>query len=158
MLRQDPGGKGMIRVKSPQDFWAGILFILCGCAALWIGRDYAFGTLTRMGPGYLPVVLSYALVAVGAVLTVRALALVGPALERSRITPQLFVLAAIVVFALTIERLGLAPAVILVAITASLASRDMRWAEAIALGLGLAALCVFLFVHLLGQPFTVWAF
>lgn len=148
----------MVRIKSPQDFWAGILFILSGCAALWIGRDYAFGTLTRMGPGYLPAVLSYALVAIGAMLTVRALALAGPAIERSRITPQLFVLAAIVVFALTIERLGLAPAVLLVAITAALASRDMRWVEAIALGLGLAALCVFLFVHLLGQPFTVWAF
>jgi Tripartite tricarboxylate transporter TctB family len=148
----------MVRVKSPQDFWAGILFILSGCAALWIGRDYAVGTLTRMGPGYLPAVLSCALVAIGAILTVRALALAGPAIERSRITPQLFVLAAIVVFALTIERLGLAPAVLLVAITAALASRDMRWAEAIALGLGLAALCVFLFVHLLGQPFMVWAF
>jgi hypothetical protein len=34
----------------------------------------------------------------------------------------------------------------------------MRWVEAIALALGLAALCVLLFVHLLGQPFTVWAF
>ena len=75
----------MVRVKSPQDFWAGILFILSGSAALWIGRDYAFGTLTRMGPGYLPAVLSCALVAVGAVLTVRALALAGPAIERSRI-------------------------------------------------------------------------
>ena len=148
----------MIRVKSPQDFWAGILFILSGCAALWIGRNYAFGSLTRMGPGYLPAVLSCALVAVGGVLTARALAFAGPPIERSRITPQLFVLAAIVVFALTIERLGLAPAVMLVAIAAALASRDMRWVEAIALGLGLAALCVFLFVYLLGQPFMVWAF
>ena len=38
----------MVRVRSPQDFWAGILFILFGCAALWFGRDYAFGTLTKM--------------------------------------------------------------------------------------------------------------
>jgi hypothetical protein len=37
----------MVRVKSPQDFWAGILFALAGCAALWVGRNYAFGTLTR---------------------------------------------------------------------------------------------------------------
>ena len=88
----------------------------------------------------------------------RALALDGPAIEPSRITPQLFILAAIVVFALTIERLGLALAVALVALTAAFASRDMRWVEAIALALGLAALCVLLFVHLLGQPFTVWAF
>src|SRR5262245_42831164 len=149
------GRESMIRVKSPQDFWAGVL---CGCAAIWIGRNYAFGTLTRMGPGYLPAVLSWALVAIGGVLMVRALAHDGPAIEPSRITPQLFILAAIVVFALTIERLGLALAVALVALTAAFASRDMRWVEAIALALGLAALCVLLFVHLLGQPFTVWAF
>ena len=148
----------MVRVRSPQDFWAGILFIGFGCAALWIGRGYAFGTLTKMGPGYLPTALSWALVAIGGVLTARALAVDGPAIERSQVVPQLFILAAIVLFALGIERLGLALAVVLVAVTASLASRDMRWSEAIALAVGIAALCVLLFVHLLGQPFTVWAF
>src|SRR5882672_457700 len=117
----------MVRVRSPQDFWAGILFIGFGCAALWIGRGYAFGTLTKMGPGYLPTALSWALVAIGGVLTARALAVDGPAIERSQVVPQLFILAAIVLFALGIERLGLALAVVLVAITASLASRDMRW-------------------------------
>jgi hypothetical protein len=34
----------------------------------------------------------------------------------------------------------------------------MRWSETIALAIGIAALCVLLFVHLLGQPFVVWAF
>src|SRR5882672_936236 len=116
----------MVRVRSPQDFWAGILFIGFGCAALWIGRGYAFGTLTKMGPGYLPTALSWTLVAIGGVLTARALAVDG-----------------------------LAMAVVLVAVTASLASRDMRWSETIALAVGIAALCVLLFVHLLGQPFTV---
>ena len=148
----------MVRVRSPQDFWAGILFILFGCAALWFGRDYAFGTLTKMGPGYLPAVLSWALVAIGGLLTARALAIDGPAIERSQVVPQLLILSAIVLFALAIERLGLALAVVLVAVTASLASRDMRWSETIALAIGIAALCVLLFVHLHGQPFVVWAF
>ena len=148
----------MVHIKSPQDFWAGILFILAGGAALWIGRDYAFGTSSKMGPGYLPTVLSWVLVGIGGVLVMRALAIDGPAIARSEVKPQLFILAAIVVFALAIERLGLALAVALVAITAAQASRDMRWVETLALGVGLAALCVFLFVHLLGQPFTVWAF
>jgi len=111
-----------------------------------------------MGPGYLPAVLSWALVAIGGLLTARALAIDGPAIERSQVVPQLFILAAIVLFALAIERLGLALAVVLVAVTASLASRDMRWSETIALAIGIAALCVLLFVHLLGQPFVVWAF
>jgi hypothetical protein len=152
------GASRMIRIKSPQDFWAGVLFVVFGCAALWVGRDYAFGTLTKMGPGYLPTVLSWTLLAIGGVLMLRALAIDGPAIAPSEIKPQLFVLAAIVVFALAIERLGLALAVVLVALTAALASRDVRWLEAVALAVGLAALCVVLFVQLLGQPFAVWAF
>jgi hypothetical protein len=148
----------MVRVKSPQDFWAGVLFVMFGCAALWIGRGYAFGTSSKMGPGYLPAVLSWALLLVGGVLVVRALAIEGPAIERSRLWPQLLILASIVVFALTIERLGLALAVVAVTIMAALASREVRPIEALALALGLALICVVLFVQMLGQPFAVWAF
>lgn len=148
----------MIRIKSPQDFWAGVLFVVFGCTALWVGWNYPFGTLTRMGPGYLPTVLCVVLLAIGGVLMLRALAVDGPAIAPSEIKPQLFVLAAIVVFALTIERLGLALAVVLVAVTAALASYGIRWVEAIALAVGLAVLCVILFVQLLGQPFAVWVF
>jgi Tripartite tricarboxylate transporter TctB family len=148
----------MPRVKSPQDFGAGILFIAVGVGALWLGRDYAVGSLTRMGPGYLPTALSWALTAIGAVIALRSLAFDGPRIEPAALRPQAFILAAIVVFALGIERLGLAPTVALVAVVAALASREVRGREMVALGLGLAALCVILFVYLLGQPFPVWAF
>ncbi len=44
----------MTRVKNPQDFWAGLLFLVVGIGA---GLDrpgvYTFGTATKMGPGYL---------------------------------------------------------------------------------------------------------
>jgi hypothetical protein len=148
----------MVRVKNPQDFWSGILFIAFGGLALWFGRDYAMGTLAKIGPGFLPVVLSIGLLGVGGVLAMRALAVDGPAIEQSQIVPQLFILAAIAVFAFGIERLGLALTVMAVAITASFARRSMKWLEVIALAIGLAVLCVVLFVQLLGQPFMVWPF
>src|SRR5437868_2560690 len=99
----------MIRVKNPQDFWAGLLFLVVGCLALWFGRAYTFGTATKMGPGYLPTVLSWGLVLIGAFLSLRALALGDDPIERSLIRPQIFILAAIIVFGLLIERVGLAP-------------------------------------------------
>jgi hypothetical protein len=43
-----------------------------------------------------------------------------------------------------------------VAVTASLARRGMHWLEVSVLAIGLAVLCVLLFVQLLGQPFMVW--
>jgi hypothetical protein len=151
------GVSTMVRVKSPQDFWAGVLFVMFGCAALWVGRDYAFGTSSKMGPGYLPAVLSWALVAIGGVLVARALAIDGPAIERSQAVPQLFILAAIVLFALAIERLGLALAVVLVASPRRSRAATCAGARRCA-RVGIAALCVLLFVQMLGQPFAVWAF
>jgi hypothetical protein len=147
----------MIKVKSPQDFWAGLLFLVIGCLALWFGRGYAFGTATKMGPGYLPTALSWALVLVGTFLSLRALALDGPPIEASLIRPQIFILLAIVVFGLLIERVGLAPAIIVVTLIAANASREMRWTETFAVAVGLAVLCVGLFIYLLGQPLAIWA-
>ena len=68
----------MVRVRNPQDFWAGILFIVFGGLALWFGRSYAIGTLSKIGPGFLPVALSIALLGIGAILLLRALAVDGP--------------------------------------------------------------------------------
>jgi hypothetical protein len=146
----------MIRVKNQQDFWAGLLFLVVGCLALWFGRNYTFGTATRMGPGYLPTVLSWALLLIGAALALRALVLEGEPIERSLIRPQVFILLAIIVFGLLIERIGLAPTIVAVSVIAALASREMRWREAVAVAAGLAILCVGLFIYLLGQPLTIW--
>jgi hypothetical protein len=81
---------------------------------------------------------------------------VADAIERSLIRPQVFILLAIVVFGLLIERVGLAPAIVVVTVVAAIASREMRWRETLAVAVGLAALCVGLFIYLLGQPLTIW--
>lgn len=147
----------MIRVKHPQDFWAGILFLIVGGGAAWMGRIYAFGAATRMGPGYLPTVLAWILVGLGLFLIVRGLIQNGPTIESSQWRPQIFIVAGIVVFGLLIERVGLAPSVAISTVVASLASNEMRWTETILLAIGLAVLCVVLFVILLGQPLAMWS-
>jgi len=150
----------MVRVKNPQDFWAGLLFLAIGLFAVWYGRNYTFGSATKMGPGYLPTVLSWMMAGIGAFLSLRALLEEGPRIERSLVRPQFFIILAIVVFGLLIERLGLAPSVVVVTVIAALASREMRWPETLILSAGLAIMCVLLFVKLLGQPLTIydWSF
>jgi len=147
----------MVRVKSPQDFWAGLLFLAIGLLAVYFGRNYTFGTATKMGPGYLPTVLAWMMAGMGAFLVLRALIESGPPIERSLWRPQIFIIAAIVIFGFLIERFGLAPSVIVVTVIASLASTEMRWIETLILAAGLAVLCVVLFVTLLGQPLTIYS-
>jgi hypothetical protein len=146
----------MARVKDQKNFWSGILFIAFGCAGLWFGRNYAVGTLSRMGPGFFPMMMSVALVAIGTFLLARSLIVVGEPVERIAFWPQFLVLAGIVGFGLLIERVGLAVSVIAVAVISGIAAQGLRWFELAALALAMGALSVALFVHLLGQPIPVW--
>jgi hypothetical protein len=146
----------MARVKDHRDFWSGILFIAFGCAGLWFGRSFPVGTLSRMGPGFFPMMMSVALIGTGAFLMARSLVVAGEPIERIEPLPQLLVLAAIVAFGLLIERVGLAVSVIAVAVISGLAARGLRWFELAALAVAMSALSVVLFVYLLGQPIPVW--
>jgi hypothetical protein len=146
----------MSRVKNPRDFWSGILFIAFGCAGLWFGRNYAIGTLSRMGPGFFPMMMSIALIGAGSFMLVRSLVVAGEPIERIAVLPQLLIVAAIVAFGLLIERVGLAVSVITVAAISGIAAQGLRWFEIAALALAMSALSVVLFVYLLGQPLPVW--
>ena len=146
----------MARVKDQKDFWSGILFIAFGCVGPWFGRNFPVGTLSRMGPGFFPMMMSIALAGTGGFLVARSLIVAGEPIERIALLPQLFILAAIVAFGLLIERVGLAVSVIAVAVISGIAARGLRWFELAALALAMSALSVALFVYLLGQPIPVW--
>ncbi len=148
----------MIQVKNPQDFWAGVLFVALGAIALWHGWSYPVGTIRQMGPGFVPRALSWALLGIGAVLALRGIATTGMRITPSLLRPQFFVLLSIIVFGLTIERFGLAPAVVLATIIAALASRETKWAETLALAVLFAVASVLLFIYLLGQSMQAWSF
>ena len=82
----------MFRVKSPQDFGAAILFLAIGIAGIYFGRDLAFGTASRMGPGYFPTMLSGIIVLIGAIVGLQSLVVEGPPIEPIRLRPILFIL------------------------------------------------------------------
>jgi len=146
----------MLRVRDQRDFWSGILFMAFGCAGLWFGRDYMIGTAARMGPGYFPMMMSLALLGLGGFILARSLVTGNDTIERIALWPQLQIIAAIVVFGLLIERVGLAISVVAVILISGFSAQGLRWYELVTLALVMAAVCVGLFVHLLGQPIPVW--
>ena len=47
-----------MKIKSPKDFWSGLMFIVTGLFFLiWAVIHYNMGTAVRMGPAYFPVLL-----------------------------------------------------------------------------------------------------
>ena len=145
-----------MRFNNMQDFLAGLLFLAFGAGALWFGKAYALGSATRMGPGYLPTVLGWLLVGLGAFITVRAFFLSGAPIPRIFLRPQIMIIAALIAFALLVERAGLMAAAAAVVLLGSLASREARPFEMIVSAVITAAVAVVLFIYLLGQPMAPW--
>lgn len=102
------------------------------------------GTLARMGPGLFPGALGVLLCGFGAIIAVPALFRQGTPISLD-VRPFVFVLASILVFGLTIRRFGVAPAVFVMTLVATLADQRLSWRGAIALGVVLAALAVLIF-------------
>ncbi|HEY4774831.1 MAG TPA: tripartite tricarboxylate transporter TctB family protein [Xanthobacteraceae bacterium] len=146
----------MFRVKSPQDFGAGIVFLLIGIAGVYFARDLTYGTAARMGPGYFPTQLGWLIIAIGAFVGIKSLMIEGPPVERPVLRPIVFVLTAIVIFGYVMNYVGLAITAVVMTLIGSLARRNVNLIEALVLGVGLSIGTIVIFVYGLGQPLPAW--
>jgi hypothetical protein len=105
-----------------------------------------------MGPGYFPTVLGALLSLVGLITVLRGLLRPGTAVGALAYREILLVLTATVLFGVLLRGAGLIVAVLLLVMVGAYASRYFRWGTAVALGAGMAAFCVLVFVKALGLP------
>jgi hypothetical protein len=67
-----------------KDFLSGLMFIVFGLVALWFGQRLALGTPVRMGPGYVPRMLSLILLCLGSAIILLALFRTADKREKER--------------------------------------------------------------------------
>ena len=146
----------MLRIKSPQDVGAAVVFIAFGLAGAYFGNDLRFGSASNMGPGYFPVILSWVIVGIGIIVGFKGLTLEGPRIEPFQLRPILVIIAAILAFGFLVDRIGLALTTALLTVLAGYARRDVSLWETLLLAAGLAVFSVGLFVYALSQPFPAW--
>jgi hypothetical protein len=111
----------MLRIRSPQDFGAAVVFIAIGLAGVYFGSDLRFGTAAGMGPGYFPVVLSWVIVVIGGIVGIKAVTVEGPRIEPVQLRPLIVIIPAILIFGYLIDKLGLAITAALLTILAAFA-------------------------------------
>lgn len=143
-------------VPGETDLACGLFLLACAVAVWWFGQGLKVGTAYRMGPGYAPMLLSWTIGAFGVVLCVLGVTRQGPAIERWRIRPLVFVLGAMVVFALSVEKAGLLIAATLAVVLAGVAAPNPRVREIALLALCLAAGACALFAVALQLPLKVF--
>jgi hypothetical protein len=143
-------------IRHPKDFWAGVLFIVLGGAAVIIALGYAMGTAGRMGPGYFPRWLGGLLCILGLILVVRSLRLAGEKISFPTFKPVVIVLASVLLFSLTVTRVGLVIATILIVLLSSTASHEYRWKESVIAAIALAVFVVVAFRYGLQLQLPTW--
>lgn len=138
-----------------KDFLSGLLFIAFGLAALYFGQKLALGTTVRMGPGYVPRMLSIILLGLGGLICIVALVSGGEIVERPKWKPITLVTIGIVCFALLFERAGLLPALVVLVLISSLAGEEFKLVEVIGNMVALAILCTLVFKIGLGMNISI---
>ena len=145
-----------VRVRSPKDTAAGLFFLIIGIAGYWFVREMPMGAAVRMGPGYIPKVLSVILMGFGVFLAIRSLVLQGEPLEGWKLRPLIIISASIFVFAALIDSMGLVLAAFLLMLFSTIGGREFFWREMIIFSALMSLGAVVVFHVLLGLPMQVW--
>jgi hypothetical protein len=143
------------RLKVNQDLVAGLMFIAFGVFGLVLGKAYPMGTSLRMGPGYLPTVLCWILIVLGALVGGKGAIVGGLQLERWYFRPLIMINAGMMAFALLIENIGLPGAVLATVVVGALGGLEFRLMEVVVLGVVLALLAIAIFIYGLGLPMPI---
>src|SRR5215218_5705415 len=117
---------------------SGVLFLAVGLVSAVLSLDLPVGDRIRMGPGYMPFVLSIVLSGLGLLVLARAVLTGGAPVTGWHARPVSFVVSSALVFGLTVERSGLVLSVFLTVLTAAGALPVWRRLEALGLAAGLS--------------------
>lgn len=146
--------KGIARQRWESFACLAALAALFGGAAL---KNYDFGTIRMMGPGFFPVLLSGAM----AILAVLVLLTPDPTEDEPVSARALAaVLAGVAAFAGLVGTAGLFAAVAVSVIVCAIGSKGFAWGKIILLGVAAAVFCSLLFVYALALPIPLfrWPF
>lgn len=146
----------MLAVKNTRDLVAGSMLAVVGLTTAYLGRGLSFGSLSRMGSGFLPNTLSWVVVVLGAMILLRSFVVAEEAPEWPRLRPFAFICLGPIVFALLIGPLGLIPTIMVVTAFVRCATPQKITLRTFVFPPVLAAGCAFVFVYLLNLPIPLW--
>jgi len=145
-----------MRIKSPKDFWAGLMFIGIGLFFVISARSYDFGSAARMGPAYFPTMLGGLIAIIGFAVLIQSLVVSGGKIAPFPLRLIFLITLALLLFGYLLPLLGVVLALVILIVLSSLAGHEFRFLEALVLASVLTFLCVLVFVKGLGQAFPLW--
>ncbi|MCG6121948.1 MAG: tripartite tricarboxylate transporter TctB family protein [Microvirga sp.] len=138
-----------------RDVVGGLILLVVGVSiALYAVTLYPLGDLAQPGPGFFPLALGCVLSAFGVLIAVSGMLQAHVKLAMD-VAPFLLVVASLASFALTVDHVGIVPAIMLMTIVSAFATPNRNVLETLLLAAILAASAAVIFTVLLGLPFTL---
>jgi hypothetical protein len=135
-----------------RDLLLGAIFALIGAGFVIASRGLDMGTPQRMGPGLFPLLLAAVLMLLGIAIAAQSFFTPEESIGKVPWRGLVLILAAPVLFGITVRGLGLIGAVVLAIATSTFASQRSGLVLAALLTLGLTIFCVLVFSYGLGLP------
>jgi len=146
------------KIKSQEDFWAGLMFIGFGLIAIIVARDYPFGSTMRMGPGYFPTCLGGIMVFLGAIIAIRSRWVEGEGIRRFGWRGLILLSLAFFVYGFLIDNMdiGFVISIASVVMISTMASQEFNWKESLLLTAVLVFGTVVVFIWGLDMPYPLF--
>jgi hypothetical protein len=139
-------------LRDYRDILAGGLLMVLGLfVGLYAAQNYRLGTPSQMGPGMFPLWLGVLLTIIGAAILISAFFRPGPWIK-PHYRQFIAVIAGILAFTLTVDVLGMIPAISLLTVAAALADDELGPLPILALSASLSVIAVLIFRFGLGIP------
>lgn len=144
-------------MKDEKSAVTGFLFLVMGCGLVAYSlATLEMGTVLRMGPGFFPIVVGSGLALCG----LAVLVTMGTASQISWSEwpwrEIICIVAAILIFALTLPYLGFLAACFLMVFVAACARRQTSFLQAATIAVSMTAFCTVVFVWAIGVPLRLY--
>lgn len=145
-----------LKIKSPKDFWAGLMFIAFGLFFVVISGNYQMGSAVRMGPAYFPKVLGGMMAVLGAIVFFQSLVLQGPKVPHLSFKPLFYISLSLVLFGYLLKPLGFILSLVVLVFVCAFGGHEFKAKEVAILTVVLIIFSVLVFVKGLTLPFPLW--
>jgi membrane-associated HD superfamily phosphohydrolase len=146
----------MLALKNKRDLVAGGLLATVGLVAAYLSKSLAYGSISKMGAGFMPATLSWCVVGLGVIVLFRSFLVEDDPPEWPRFRPFAFVFLGPVLFAALIEPLGLVLTIIIVTMFVRYATAQKLTLRSLVFPVVLAAGCAIVFAYLLNIALPLW--
>jgi hypothetical protein len=142
-------------LRNNKDFWAGMMLIGTGAAAMFIARDYRFGSALHMGPGFFPTILGGILIAFG--ICIMAVGLRNNEKIHGRVALRALIMLplSLVLFGILMKHAGFIPALVALVFVSAASGREFKIFEVLLLAVVLTVASAALFIWGLELPYPL---